>query len=86
MDIEQNGEAQTANGTGNTLNQYVVVDACGVRYETSKQSKILNGMARERAEKNGEVPQEELREKIGHTPLEVFAGAALGIAIGFIMF
>ena len=30
-------------------------------------------------------PQKALKEFLGHTPLEVFAGAALGILIAFLM-
>ena len=41
---------------------------------------ILNKMLDELYEK-GEVPEKRLKELLGHTPFEVFAGAFVGIVI-----
>lgn len=63
----------------------VMYDAAGVRRETGEQAKILNQMIENWIDDDTDFGRE-LKELVGHTPLEVFAGAALGIAIGFIMF
>lgn len=55
-------------------------DAAGVRRNVGRQASILNKMLDELYEK-GEVPETRLKELLGHTPVEVFAGAFLGIVI-----
>ena len=60
----------------------VMYDAMGVRRETGKQAKLLNTILLENPLKlSGEVIQERLKEYVGHTPLQVFAGAVLGIGL-----
>ena len=62
----------------------VMYDAAGVRRAAGKQAKILNkivntpGLAIE-------TVQEKLQEVLGHTPVEVFVGALIGIIIGSIV-
>ena len=64
------------------LAMIVMYDAMGVRRETGKQAKLLNSILLENPLKlNGEVLQEKLKEYVGHTPLQVFAGAVLGIGL-----
>ena len=60
----------------------VMTDAAGVRRAAGQQAKILNQMMDD-LEKSRPIPQERLRELLGHTPMQVFAGAALGILIAF---
>jgi uncharacterized protein len=56
----------------------VMYDATGVRQAAGKQAKVLNQIIRELF--SGQpVSEEELKELIGHTPFEVFVGAAIGI-------
>lgn len=62
----------------------VMYDAMGVRRETGKQAKLLNLMVRTFQHEHKELPEELLKEYIGHTPLQVFAGAILGIIIGIV--
>lgn len=62
----------------------VMYDAIGVRRETGKQAKLLNLMVRTFNHEHKELPEELLKEYIGHTPLQVLAGAILGIAIAVI--
>ncbi len=55
----------------------VMNDAFGVRYETGKHSKVLKRLIKE-----GKVEMDvDLKVAVGHTPLQVVVGAALGIAI-----
>lgn len=64
------------------LSMIVMYDAMNVRMETGKQAKLLNRVFFENIlELDGVVLQERLKEYVGHTPLQVVAGAALGIGI-----
>ena len=66
------------------LGMIVMYDAMGVRRETGKQAKLLNSILLENPLKlSGEVLQERLKEYVGHTPLQVLAGAILGIGLAF---
>lgn len=60
----------------------VMYDATGVRWETGKQAKILNRILHENIfEWKGQILEEKLKEYVGHTPLQVLAGALLGIIV-----
>lgn len=59
----------------------VMYDAANVRKETGEQAKILNYMMEHWAEMKPEVFGKELKELIGHTPMQVLVGGALGVAI-----
>ena len=63
----------------------VMYDAAGVRQAVGRQSKILNRMVKEFrvGRPRGEV-ERDLREFIGHTPFQVFAGAIVGILIAWL--
>ena len=57
-----------------------MIDAQSVRRAAGVQARLLNQMAEE-FYKNHKVSPEKLVEFLGHTRMEVLAGAALGIAI-----
>lgn len=60
----------------------VMYDAMGVRRETGKQAKLLNSILLQNPlTLSGELLQEKLKEYVGHTPLQVAAGAVLGILL-----
>lgn len=66
----------------------VMVDASGVRRETGKQAVILNELMEYFAGLKEDSPKfshDKLKELIGHSPLQVQVGAALGIAISIIL-
>lgn len=64
----------------------VMYDAIGVRQETGKQAKVLNRLLFEDLLKlDSVVLQEKLKEYVGHTPIQVLAGAILGILIAVAM-
>ena len=68
------------------LSMVVMYDATGVRRETGKQAKLLNSILSENPLKlNAEVLQEKLKEFVGHTPLQVVAGAILGICLALVI-
>ena len=64
----------------------VMYDAIGVRQESGKQAKVINDMVELFAHMGKDVDiEKQLKEFIGHTPLQVFCGAVLGIATAFII-
>lgn len=64
------------------LSMTVIYDAIGVRRETGKQAKLLSSILLENLLKlSAKVLQEKLKEYVGHTPLQVLAGAILGIGL-----
>ena len=68
------------------LSMVVMYDATGFRRETGKQAKLLNSILMENPLKlNAEVLQEKLKEYVGHTPLQVVAGAILGIGLALVI-
>lgn len=64
----------------------VMYDAMGVRRETGEQSKLLNLMiASFKDHEDSPFSEKKLKEYIGHTPLQVFAGMILGIGTALII-
>ena len=61
----------------------VMYDAAGLRQEVSAQSAILNRMIGELF-KGKPAFEQNLRELIGHTKVEVIAGAVLGILLAWL--
>ena len=67
----------------------VMYDAAGVRRAAGEQAKILNRIVRRAQEHKDEVLAErpsDLKELIGHTPIQVFAGALLGVLLPLLFF
>ncbi len=64
----------------------VMYDAIGVRQETGKQARLLNMILEQDFFKldNREF-QKKLKELVGHTPLQVLAGAVLGVVIALLV-
>ena len=70
-------------------------DAMGVRREAGEHARLLNKylnqMESQNADTNGdgipdkEVDEIDLKEFIGHTPLEVLGGVLLGILVGILI-
>ena len=65
----------------------VIHDARGVRLETGRQAEILNSITRFLRSRNSkiELPEEELKELVGHTPFQVAVGSAIGIIVGLLI-
>ena len=61
----------------------VMYDACGVRRAAGKQAKVLNDIVNTPGLTNLQV-QEKLQEALGHTPVQVFVGALIGVIAGII--
>ena len=68
------------------LARVVMYDAVGVRQETGKQARLLNSILLENPLKlSSEVLQQKLKEYVGHTPIQVVAGAILGIVLALVI-
>ena len=57
----------------------VIYDAMGVRRETGKQGALLNRIVREVLIEGKRITEDELKELVGHTPLEVLGGLVLAV-------
>ena len=68
----------------------VMTDASGVRRETGRQAVALNELMEYFEKLRSDMPkphfsQDQLKELIGHTPLQVQMGALLGVVVGIVM-
>lgn len=61
----------------------VIYDAMGVRNEAGKHAKIINQMRKntQNTEVNEDPEFKELKEMLGHTPIEVVGGVLTGILV-----
>lgn len=59
----------------------VMYDAANVRREAGRQAELLNKIVLDLYRDN-HLDQEKLKELLGHTPIEVAAGALLGVFVG----
>lgn len=67
-----------------TLACIIMYDATGIRRAAGEQAKIINYMMENWAETTPKMFKKELKELLGHTPIEVIAGAILGIVSGIV--
>ena len=69
---------------GVIMSLIVMYDAAGVRRAAGEQAKVLNEIVKEKKKTLNQTPEEKLQEALGHTPVQVFAGAFIGILVGLI--
>lgn len=62
----------------------VMFDAQGVRWAASRQARILNQLL-DSMFQGQPVQEERLKELLGHTPFQVFAGALIGIIVAWLL-
>ena len=67
------------------LSFIVMYDAANVRLEAGKQAAVINQIIEAIADPNLN-PEQRLKEILGHTPLQVFAGGVLGFAVALLSF
>lgn len=61
----------------------VMYDAAGVRRSTGRNAAVINHLVEALSGKEGYTFDEErLKELVGHTPVQVLAGALLGVLVG----
>jgi len=69
------------------MSMIVMYDATGIRRSAGKQAAVLNRVVDRLVQSGHEKSQlsnEELKEILGHTPVQVIVGAAMGIAIALV--
>jgi hypothetical protein len=62
----------------------VIYDATGIRRQAGKHAEIINRMITELASGHP-LKQEQLREVLGHTPLEALAGMVMGVVVAHVI-
>ena len=62
------------------LSMIVIYDATGIRRQAGKHAAIINAMIQDLASGHP-LKEEQLREVLGHTPLQALAGTILGFLI-----
>ncbi len=63
----------------------VMYDAAGVRRSTGKNAAVLNHLMDALSGDGYAFDEERLKELVGHTPIQVLAGALLGVLVGTLM-
>lgn len=63
----------------------VMYDAAGVRRSTGQNAAVLNHLLDGLAGNGFTMSEERLKELVGHTPIQVIAGALLGIFVGILL-
>ncbi len=71
-------------GMGLVVSLIIMYDAAGVRMAAGKQASVIKVIIKEIGEHRFHF-DEELKELLGHTYLEVFVGMVLGIVIGIVI-
>ena len=62
----------------------VIYDAMGVRRETGRQGAVLNQILTEMLVEGKPITEKQLKELVGHSPLEVLGGLLVGLIITLI--
>lgn len=62
-----------------------MTDAAGVRRAAGRQAAMINKIVQDMIQNGGDLPNETLKELLGHTPLQVLVGALLGAVIAILM-
>lgn len=79
------GTSSTLFGVTLFFSLVVMYDAAGLRRAAGEQARILNRIVADQYAHRG-VSHQRLSELVGHTPFEVFVGAALGVGYGLIWY
>ena len=64
-----------------TIALVVMYDAAGLRRAVGRQASVLNQIVQEIFSEHPHLSSHRFRELLGHTPVEVFIGGLLGIAV-----
>jgi acid phosphatase family membrane protein YuiD len=62
----------------------VIYDATGVRRAAGEHARVINRMIADLVEGHP-LKEEELKELLGHTPRQVFAGIIFGFVVGWVL-
>ena len=80
------GFGSTAFAVSSLLMLIVMRDATGIRREAGEQAKVLNRIVSDlfKSTDHDDINRN-LKELVGHTPLQVFVGFVLGFIVPFLM-
>ena len=81
----QEGVGSTVFALAFALAAVVIYDAMGVRRETGRQGAVLNRILTALLVEGKPITEEQLKELVGHTPLEVLGGLIVGTVIALII-
>lgn len=81
MIAAREGLSSTAFAISTAITMVVVYDAMGVRYQTGKQSHVINRILHRMLVEGQPLGEHDLKELMGHTPTEVFFGALIGLLV-----
>ena len=76
----ENGISEPAFGACLTLAFIVTMDAMDLRRKVGKHASAINALNNKLSPSNATAP---LRESVGHSLIEVFAGIVLGVSLGY---
>ena len=75
------GFGSTAFALAFALAVIVIYDAMGVRRETGRQGAVLNQIITEVMVEGKPITEQQLKELVGHSPLEVAGGLIVGMVV-----
>ncbi|KAJ6803734.1 uncharacterized protein M6B38_189800 [Iris pallida] len=81
----QEGTGGSSFALATTLASVVMYDASGIRLHAGRQAELLNQLVCELPPEHPLSNVRPLRELLGHTPLQVCAGAILGGLVSYLM-
>ena len=81
----QEGANSVAFALSFALAAVVIYDAMGVRRETGRQSEVLNQIMTQMLVEGKPIDEKQLKELVGHSPIEVLGGLIVGIAVTLLM-
>ena len=64
-----------------TVTLVVMYDAAGLRRAVGRQASVLNQIVAEIFSEHPHLSSQKFKELLGHTPVEVFIGALLGVTV-----
>ncbi|KAK3278221.1 prolyl aminopeptidase [Cymbomonas tetramitiformis] len=62
----------------------VMYDAAGVRRHAGKQAEVINKIVADLFQGHPHLDHKELKEVLGHTPIQVVSGAFLGVVVAYL--
>ena len=69
-----------------TFSLLFAYDAMNVRYQTGKHAEYLNDLRKDLQENLLKKRKTKLKERLGHTPVEVLGGILFGVILSFVLY
>ncbi len=81
----QDGVGSSVFAVSFALAAIVIYDAMGVRRETGRQSAVLNQIVTEMLVEGKPITEQQLKELVGHSPIEVLGGLIVGVTVTLLL-